>query len=331
MRKWRQLPLNRVKVMGLILVFVLVCSSVAVGKTEAKVEIDYRVKAKGRSLQLGDIATIKGNKQFKQRLATINLGQAPLPGYTSVLKREYILALIQNAGFNLREIDYKIPKQIRVTTPYQLLDKEELVTKVREYIQQNLDLPLEDVEVKVGRLNGQIKVPTGKVDLRIGQLYSRDLIGSSMIPVEVYVDGRLTKKEYIQVQVTAYEEVLVAKDLIKRHQSISKADFKLERIDISTLYGYEPFIDFDSIKNYRTERTINPGQVLTRNLLEIPPLVKRRRQVKIIAEVGQVKVSTKGIALESGVKGQIIKVENMSSGQELMAKVLAKNTVKVIL
>lgn len=328
MVNWRQLP--QLRLVLLLLILLLITSCAAAAQSKIGLEIDHKVKAAGQKLQLGEIAEIEAPKKFKQELETINLGQSPLPGYTRVLKRGYILSALERAGFNLSRITYQIPKQIRVTTPHQVLNTDRLTEKVQSYIQQNLSTEAEDVEIELQNLDREVRLPVGGVELQIGNLNTKRLLGRTAVPVNIYVDGRLAKKKYIQAQVTAYQRVLVAQESIKRHQSLAENQFKWEKRPLERLYS-QPFTDLDSIQNYRLERSINTGQILTRNLIEIPPLVKRRDRVKIIAVVGRVRVSTVGIALESGTKGEHIKVRNIKSSREIMAKVIGKKTVKVIL
>ncbi|MBM7622909.1 flagellar basal body P-ring formation chaperone FlgA [Sporohalobacter salinus] len=329
MVNWRQLPLF--KLTFLLLILLLLISSTGFAQDKIKLEINHKVKAEKQSLHLGDIAKIEAPLKLKEQLSTINLGQAPLPGYTRVLKRDYILSALQREGFNSNKISYKIPKQIRVTTPYQVLDREQLEKKVQQYIKQNLAVGSEDIEIEIQKTDKEVRLPVGKVKLQIGNVNTKKLLGRIAIPVNIYVDGKLAKKKYVQAQITAYQKVLVAKESIERRQSLAKDLFKWEKRELAKLYGNQPFTNLDSLSNYRLERRINSGQILTKNLIEIPPLVKRRDKIKIVAEVGQVRVSTVGVALESGAEGDIIKVRNIKSDQEIMAKVIEKKVVKAIL
>ncbi|SJZ47763.1 flagellar basal body P-ring formation chaperone FlgA [Selenihalanaerobacter shriftii] len=329
MIKRKQLP--QLKLIVGVLVLLLGLSSVAVAQNRVTIKVDYKVKVDGPKLTLGDIAVIKGGEPPKIELASINLGRAPLPGYTRVLKQEYIIAALRRAGFTLNNFYYHIPKQVRVTTRYQTLDGQQLAQKVKEYIPQNIDFKSEDIDIKIQQVANKIKLPVGKVRLQVGNLYSRNLLGRQTIPIHIYINGNLARKKYIQAEVKVYQQVLVAKDMIKRHQNLSKDLFKWRKKLVSNRYGNQPFTKLESIQNFRLKRTLNAGQVLTDNVIETPPLVKRRERVKIIAKVNGVRVSTVGIALGSGAKGDIIEVENLNTDKKLMAEVIGKDTVKVIL
>jgi flagella basal body P-ring formation protein FlgA len=321
--------LSQLRIIIMILVILLGLGSVAVAQDKVSIEINYKVKADNQNLMLGDIATIQGSKEIVESLQNINLGTAPLPGYTRILKSDYILSSLLRAGFDLNQFTYEVPRQVRVTTPHQLLNGEKLVKKVKKYIYKSLDFKEKDIEVEVLQVPNQIKLPLGEVKLQIGRIYSQSLLGRRTIPINIYVDNKLVKKKHVQLRVTAYQKVLVAKDLTKRHQHLSKKLFKWERRSISNLHGNHPFAELASIQKFRLKRTINSGQVLTKEMVERPPLVKRRSKITIIAEVGGIRVTTKGIALDSGIKGEIIEVENLNSGREFMAEVWGKDTVKV--
>ncbi|MCK8824572.1 flagellar basal body P-ring formation chaperone FlgA [Fuchsiella alkaliacetigena] len=317
------------------LVLLIIISSLLLGSSwtiagqRVSIEIEYEVESSGRTLYLGDIAKIQGPSEHKDSLARIDLGQAPLPGYTRALNQDYILSALRRAGFDLEQIDYQIPTQIRVTTPYQTLSGNEMVNKAEEYILGSLDLAEEDVEIRVQRVSDEIRLPKGEVDLKVGNFSGRALLGRATIPIDIYVDGDFFRKNHVQVEVQAYQEVLVAQEAISRNQSLNEEQFELERKSISASSRGEPIDNFEDISGSKARRPINRGQIITENLVEIPPLVSRNEEVTIIAEVGGVNITTKGLALEDGAEGQTIQVENLTSGRELRAKVIAKDKVKV--
>ena len=63
-------------------------------------------------------------------------------------------------------------------------------------------------------------------------------------------------------------------------------------------------------------------------LIEIN-LVRRGDVVDVFASGGGIFITMKGISLDDGVKGGMIKIRNISSDKEFFAKVLNKNSVKV--
>jgi flagella basal body P-ring formation protein FlgA len=58
-------------------------------------------------------------------------------------------------------------------------------------------------------------------------------------------------------------------------------------------------------------------------------LVRRGDVVDVFASGGGIFITMKGLSLDDGVQGGVIKIRNISSDKEFFAKVLNKNSVKV--
>jgi flagella basal body P-ring formation protein FlgA len=58
-------------------------------------------------------------------------------------------------------------------------------------------------------------------------------------------------------------------------------------------------------------------------------LVRRGDVVDVFASGGGIFITMKGVSLDDGVQGGVIKIRNISSDKEFFAKVLNKNSVKV--
>jgi flagella basal body P-ring formation protein FlgA len=72
---------------------------------------------------------------------------------------------------------------------------------------------------------------------------------------------------------------------------------------------------------------LRPGTVLNSFSLRQPALIKRGSTVNILARAGGLEVSTVGIAMQDGILGQIIRVQNANSRRFLSAKVLDGSSV----
>jgi flagella basal body P-ring formation protein FlgA len=61
----------------------------------------------------------------------------------------------------------------------------------------------------------------------------------------------------------------------------------------------------------------------------MPPVVKRGDLVTIVAETDAIKITTQGVVIENGGKGDMVRVVNTSSKRELFARVKDSKTVEV--
>ncbi len=81
----------------------------------------------------------------------------------------------------------------------------------------------------------------------------------------------------------------------------------------------------------QAKKRLTAGQPISRQHLMSALLVSRGEQVLITVQSGGFSASTKGLALADGRYGERIKVQNLTSGTVLEAKVVAEATVQTIL
>ena len=80
-----------------------------------------------------------------------------------------------------------------------------------------------------------------------------------------------------------------------------------------------------------SKRSIRQGEVVRLSNMAPPLLVAKGDHVKITAAAGQLSVSTNGIALTKGRKGEQIRVRNIGSEKILRARITGQGRVNVIL
>jgi flagella basal body P-ring formation protein FlgA len=75
--------------------------------------------------------------------------------------------------------------------------------------------------------------------------------------------------------------------------------------------------------------SLRPGMVLRTSHLQLPVLVKRNEEVELIARGKNFIVKAKGVALENGRLGEVIRVRNKDSQKVVFAKVVGERLVEV--
>ena len=76
---------------------------------------------------------------------------------------------------------------------------------------------------------------------------------------------------------------------------------------------------------------MDEGQALTAGLLSAATLVRRGQQVSVDAQAGGIQVRMAGVARSDGALGDIIDVENATSGRVVQAVVRSEKSVEVLL
>ena len=135
---------------------------------------------------------------------------------------------------------------------------------------------------------------------------------------------------YVPVKVKSYVAVAVAKRALTRGNVIQASDISYEERETSRLSnGY--FSNNSKLIGQSLKRTLINGAVITPNVLAIKKMIRRGNRVKIIAETNSIIVRMPGKALMDAGKGDIIRVENLSSKRTVEGVVIGPGMVKVVM
>lgn len=83
----------------------------------------------------------------------------------------------------------------------------------------------------------------------------------------------------------------------------------------------------DNVVGNRTKRLIAPNSIVTIRDVEPPYWVFKDRAVVLVTQIGDIKIETKGVALDNAVEQSQVHVRNLSSQKTLKGIVIAPNTV----
>lgn len=127
------------------------------------------------------------------------------------------------------------------------------------------------------------------------------------------------RQEYV-VRATLTAEVIVASSSLTANQLIADNDVVLMRKDVTQLD--DAFSDPQLAIGFASRRSLREGQVVQKKWLLAPTLVKRGQLLDIMAVNGSIEVRVAGEAQDSGRRGEIIRVRNISTGRIIRARVL---------
>ncbi len=123
-------------------------------------------------------------------------------------------------------------------------------------------------------------------------------------------------------------EIIVAARALPAGHVIEDNDLLRERRDVSGLRG--PLSERQAVVGLILRRAVRPGQVIRKQMLMAPLLVRRGEVVTIVATSGPVMVSMAGEALDAGRSGAIVRVRNAGTGKVIRARVTGRATVEPI-
>lgn len=130
------------------------------------------------------------------------------------------------------------------------------------------------------------------------------------------------------VEIKFYQDVLLAKRKLKSRTSLSQLDFVFERVEVNNLVG-EAVEDFNEVDGMRASKTISKGKILTRNMLEPIPIIKKGERVRIVYKSANLKIESYGIARKNAVAGEMVEVKNTASGKKIYGRAESAGIVMV--
>lgn len=208
--------------------------------------------------------------------------------------------------------------------PVQSLDS--IREAANRFLEQEAATMKGEVEVSVGRLDSRLRL--ARCERPLTTFWPKGGRKMGNITVGVSCEGTVDWSIYVRASVAVFDEIVVAGRPLSRGSKVAPGDVELLRQDLTRLTsGY--YSSLEEVVGMELRRPVRTGTVLSRSMLKQPILIRRGEKVSINAVTGSVRVRMEGKALESGARGELIQVENLSSGQKVEAEVIGPGVVRV--
>lgn len=279
------------------------------------------------TVRLGDLAEISSSRSSDDDavigLQKIFVENSPRPGADATVSASYILERLTSEGVDLQKLSYSLPRVISVKRASRAVTKDE----VRIAIETALHVTGMDAALKDIRYNEDRYVAPGASTIEAIPL-NMTSAGVRPFTIKVAVEGQEQQVFDVKATVDEWAVYPVAKNSVPRGMVVQPADVAMARVNLATipvdaLHGEETIVGLAASKD------IPAGEVFRRDKLAIPPLITSGSRVTMMYRNGLFEASASGIALESGVQGQEIKVRNDSSKKIITGTVLEPGLVGV--
>jgi len=229
---------------------------------------------------------------------------------------------------DLARIRLEMPPKITVVRDAQTVTVAHMRTAVRDFFNRRMGPQIGRAQLRKVNVGDPVTVPKGPLTIRIIPLRPQKFFGNVPLAVEVYVNGRLQKKEFASMMVESIVDAVVARHMLKRNHLITEEDVLLKPLERSRLP--RNFVDsLEEVVGKKTKRRIFAGMVLRPDLVDLPCLIHRRDVVTIVARADGLTISTLGEARQRGRLGDRIRVVNLDSKKNVYGRVKDRNTVEV--
>ncbi len=151
--------------------------------------------------------------------------------------------------------------------------------------------------------------------------------GYGYVPVYIKTRGNKTKESVITVKLKLYKDVLIANQDIKAGTKLKSTMFNIKTQNVVKLFS-KPLTDINGLADYEVKRKIKKGSILQEDMVKDIPVVELGNPVIAYKIVGNVEISFKAKARNSGRKGDKIFVA--ANKRIFKGVVVNKNYVKII-
>ena len=196
------------------------------------------------------------------------------------------------------------------------------------YLCARLNKPAGDMVVSKFSVSDHQAVPAGTLTLEVYQKEKGTLFGHVRLAAILKINGVAHHEVRMSGWVDVFESVVCTARPIKKGEVIQKEDLFMFRKNISRRRG-NTFNDMESAVGLMARHNLRENTSLLEWMVERPPVLEKGDMVTILAGMGGLRVTVKGMALERGYRGEMVKVQNTMSQKSLLARVIDGSNVMV--
>ncbi|MCC6933924.1 MAG: flagellar basal body P-ring formation protein FlgA [Deltaproteobacteria bacterium] len=278
---------------------------------------------------LGKIAQISYDQaEFKlvaEKLAGIDLGDAPYPMASKTIIGENILSAITAAGIKLESIGYSVPRTVSVERQGRQVGKSEVLQATRELFSKDDAL---DVLVREVQWNNNQVIPVGNTQIQVVRL-GQTSNGKIPLRVDVLVNDTSAARFLATAIADDWREIPVPRRSVERGRLVQAEDIQLVRLNVNK----EPediILNVANVVGYRAKGNLMAGEPIKSTNLDIPPVVTKGSAVTMVYKKDGLIASAQGQAIVDGHTGGLVQVKNVKSQKLVKAKVISADQVEVI-
>lgn len=276
------------------------------------------IEIAGDRIELGDL-----NPTVPRELMHLDVGPSPNPGKATIISREAIRAALTRAGADSRLAD-GLPARTQVERTARLITKKELEEFVTAEMRRRLPVGV-DVHTIIGLKDVSIPNETPSIEVRVPRLRR-----ASTATVVVKTGKRVWATLTATINLSGQPMTPVLRRDMPRQSVIGDADLEMRATDYNKL-PHRAALRKEDLVGKELSQATRAGTTLQRTAVKTPPVIKRGREIMLVASGGGVRVAQRATAKEDGLLGEWIRVQPGSGGRILRAEVVSANEARISL
>jgi flagella basal body P-ring formation protein FlgA len=250
--------------------------------------------------------------------AAIALGYAPNPGVARRIPKSEILNKIARAG--LSADDLVLPDSILVHRRASGVDRDQVTRAILDaFVKRFPDANVEIISAEIPA----VQVGTGAVEIRASLPARIDPAGAIFVRVDLRGTS-FSKAIFVRTAVRIEADQPVLKNRVAAHAEVRADDIERKMLPVRVQNAPQ------QLEGLAAKRDLEPGQVLTSDVLYLPTLVRKGDAVTVRATAGAVTVAATMRARTAGKLGETIVVEHLNGEGTTMALIVGPRTLEVM-
>jgi flagellar basal body P-ring formation protein FlgA len=207
------------------------------------------------------------------------------------------------------------------------LDRASLLVQLAEDLASHYSLT-EDLEVDLLRpwTAPSAKEGTAPLVVTVAE-YPEALASSMLVRVRYKQDERIVREDTLAIRASLWRESMIAATPLKRGDAVSLTAVTTRRMDALRDRDALPVTAVGD--DYVFAREIPAGRKISWRDVVRRPLVHRGQMVEVQAGSGALIITIKALAMQDGARGETVRLRNIESKRDFVAKVTAENRAEV--
>lgn len=262
-------------------------------------------------------------------LPNFRLADAPPFGQALALTRAQVGEALARTGM-MAATNWSGAARVSITRRSRMLGEFDLLALVRTTLQKQYVKNRGELELRLTRPWTTIRVPDEPLTLRVLDMPGSGVTSYFILRFELLAGSAPLGTWQAPLQARVWQEVLVARQAVRRSDLLADGDFASERRD--QLTTREAVSEFPAGQGaWELTENLQAGQPLTPRSLRLRPVVRRGQTAEAVLQDGALNISLKVEILEEGAPGQIVRARNPQSRREVRGKVINEKTLLLML
>jgi flagella basal body P-ring formation protein FlgA len=205
---------------------------------------------------------------------------------------------------------------------------DDIKSEINEYVMEHNQESPDSIIVEYRNLPDSIVLPARLRSMSVIEPHTESLKGNVNIPVKLVCVNNYEQTILASVKVRRFAYTIVTTQKKDRHMLMYQGDVRIVMREITRLPD-DLMRSTERLDGKRTRRILLEGTTLCESMFEDVPAVDSGDEVILYLKSGNVTLSTKAVARESGRIGEMITVEKSGKRDRVKGKVISSKMVAV--